>query len=140
MTCFWKGIIDGLYHTNNITSNILTTRPTPNNFVSFLKDKNKLENNVLVQDIKLTRKELEENFTHIKDFNNESINHGYDCSTSDPFLILICDLFSINILHDYCGYKILYKNNDSKYTIHLSSNRGHLHFVRLVENHTNNII
>ena len=36
--------------------------------------------------------------------NVKSIRNGYLCSTCDPFLCLVCQLFKLNICHNYNGY------------------------------------
>tara|TARA_B100000401_G_C52803978_1_gene720140 strand:- start:98 stop:391 length:294 start_codon:yes stop_codon:yes gene_type:complete len=95
MTCFWDGILNTL---------------TNDDFEKF----NKKTRNVIWNNEKFSKKQLDENFTHIKDFDYKSIRNGYDCSTYDPFLILICELFKVNINHDYIGNMIKYKNTNSK--------------------------
>ena len=114
MTCFWDALRDKL----NIKKN-------NKEFISHLKGCNKKDNSILWNDVKLTQKQLEENFEHIKDFNEKNINNGYDCSTCDPFLILICELYNTEILHDYNGYKIMYTKIKNNKTIKCRSNRHH---------------
>lgn len=160
MTCVWVGILAGLE--NKMFPN--GVKPTPLNFVKFLKEHNIRTKHVIVcsdqmasgsddilpdfmKDGKLSESQIEENFESIKEFDPNTIDDGYYCSTCDPFLILICEIFKINILHNYCGNMIKYtyivdneKDESSKesekidssknYTIHLSSNRGHLHHVK----------
>ena len=50
----------------------------------------------------------------IKDFNENNINQGYDCSSCDPFMILLCELFKININYDYNGNNIQYMIDNSR--------------------------
>ena len=71
-----------------------------------------------------TQQQLEENYQHIKDFNVKSISAGYLCSTCDPFLLLICELFKVNINHNYCGYKMKYRINNAVKTLNFKSDRG----------------
>ena len=58
------------------------------------------------------------------------MSQGYDCSICDPFLILICELFIININHIYLGNKIDYTNKknvfNNNYTITIQSDKGHM--------------
>jgi len=61
----------------------------------------------------------------IKDFNENNINQGYDCSSCDPFMILLCELFKININYDYNGNNIQYMIDNSRKTIKYSSNQSH---------------
>ena len=50
----------------------------------------------------------------IKDFNENNINQGYDCSSCDPFMILLCELLKININYDYNGNNIQYMIDNSR--------------------------
>ena len=130
MTCFWNGILTSL---DNATINSFLHRPyndpkpRAKEFVQLLKRHNTQTNNVLWNDTILSQRELEENFTHIKNYNENSIYQGYDCSTCDPFLLLIAQLFSVNIQHNYNGYTVHYKvkNNKGIRLLKYKSNRGH---------------
>jgi len=139
MTCFWNGILDGLNFDIilNDIPNILKQNnrinKDPSKLVNYLKENNKITINILVQNQELKEKEKEENYEHIKSFDNHSIHQGYLCSTSDPFLILVCELFEININHLYCGVNIKYTNkNKSRCTIFLGSDRGHLYHIKTI--------
>ena len=98
---------------------------------------------------KLSEKLIEESFDHVKDYlqnndnnknnnnvnndNNNSeiniqniINSGYLCSVCDPFLILICELFELEIEHLYMGNVMRYKNiGGGRRIIKFSSDQGH---------------
>ena len=117
MTCFWDGLRQGL----NVNS-------SNEEFISFLKTKNTKKTNVLWNNNSLSDKELEENFIHIEEFNMKSIRNGYDCSTCDPFLILICEVYNINIKHNYNGNIIKYHRGNNLNTINFSSDLGHFWF------------
>ena len=114
MTCFW----DALRNKLNISMDNMI-------FVIHLKNNNTKENNILWNDEKLSTKQVEENYEHIKNFNEKSIFNGYDCSICDPFLILICNLYNININHNYNGYTMKYLKNTNFKTLHFSSDTGH---------------
>ena len=73
----------------------------------------------------LTDKQLEENFEHIRDFNVNSIGGGYLCSTCDPFLFLVCQLFQVDINHNYRGYMMRYRITNPIKTLNFESNSGH---------------
>ena len=127
MACFWNSIIDRLNkdtYFKNINNNI---RLIPEHLVLSLKQNNRKTNNVIWQNNELTDKQKEENFEHIKLYNIKDIHHGYYCSTFDPFLFLICDLFDISITNNYNNNKIEYKNKfKSRYTMVLYNNKGHM--------------
>ena len=123
MTCFWDGILKKL---NNEDFKLLEYNNTNNiNFIQLLKKYNKKCTNVIWQNEKLIEKLLNENYTMISEFNENNINSGYDCSSCDPFIILICELFKININHDYNGVNIQYKIEDTRKTINYKSNQSH---------------
>ena len=104
MSCFWDSILESLNNLNKINENNI------NNFIRFLKDQNVKTENVYWQDEKLSSKQLDENYEHINNYDISEVYNGYLCSTCDPFLILICEIFCININHDFIGNLIIYKN------------------------------
>ena len=114
MTCFWKGLLD-----------CLRINIAPKLFVQHLKQKNKICKNVKWQNESLSNQFLKESFEAVKCFNEKSIHNGYLCSTCDPFLILVCELYKTDIVHNYCGNIITYKYKDSNKEIRVISDRGH---------------
>ena len=56
---------------------------------------------------KLSVIEMKENYNAIKNYNINKINNGHLCSTCDYFLLLISEIFEVNINHNYIKYKIL---------------------------------
>ena len=113
MTCFW----DALRNKLNITIDNTT-------FVEHLKNNN-TKVNILWNGDKLSTKQIEENYEHITNFNQNSIFNGYDCSICDPFIILICNLYNVNINHNYNGYTMEYLKNSDFKILHFRSNTGH---------------
>ena len=56
------------------------------------------------------------------------INSGYLCSVCDPFLILICELFELEIEHLYMGNVMKYRNiggGGNRRVIKFTSDQGH---------------
>jgi hypothetical protein len=127
MACFWNSIINRLNKDNyfkQINNNI---RLIPEHFVLSLKENNRKTNNIIWQGEELTEKQKDENFEHINSYNIKEIYNGYYCSTFDPFLFLICDLFDISITNIYNNNKIEYINKfKSRYTMILYNNKGHM--------------
>ena len=72
MTCFWDALRQQLNFNKDNYS-----------FIEFLKNKNNKNNNVTWNNEKLTKKQIEENYEHIRDFEIKSIHKGYDCSVCD---------------------------------------------------------
>lgn len=130
MACFWIGILGAL---DNATINTFIhkpyndAKPRPPEFINILKKYNVKTRDILWNESELTEKELEENFEHIRDYNLSKINQGYDCSTCDPFLLLVAQLFKVNITHNYNGHVIKYtvKNNKGIRQLKVRSNQGH---------------
>ena len=61
----------------------------------------------------------------IKDYNINGIGNGHLTSICDSFLLLICELFHINILHRYLNITIIYSYPNPRKTFRFKSNRGH---------------
>ena len=123
MTCFWDGILSQL--TNEDFAPYSMNKPKHKEFVEFLQKHNTITNKVSWNNESLTKKQLEENFTHVKDFQVDSIHKGYYCSTFEPFLFLVCQLFHVNINHCYCGNNMTYRIHNDKRLLKFNSNKGH---------------
>ena len=122
---FWDGILKRL-NKDDFKSVFKTKKPNNQKFILLLKKFNSKETgDVKWNGENLTTKEIEENYEHIQDFDINSINGGYFCSTCDPFLILICKLFNVNINHRYCGHMIKYEITNPIKTLNFKSNSGH---------------
>lgn len=126
-TCFWEAIIKRL-DVRDLREFLPNQRGiSPSMFVVRLKSLNLKTNNVLWNGEELIEKQLEENFNHVKNFNVRTINDGYFCSTFDPFLFLVTELFKIEIINNYNNNKIVYLNKEKKrYTIVLHNDKGHM--------------
>ena len=133
MTCFWDAILQRLTQKdfNNFEKRngvCISKHSSNSNFVRLLKNFAEKTPDILWNGDKLREKELEENYTHIIEFNPNTINNGYDCSISDPFLFLVCHLFRVNIDHNYNGNLMKYRlenNNENPRLLRFSSNTGH---------------
>tara|TARA_B100000900_G_C20572030_1_gene713628 strand:+ start:115 stop:498 length:384 start_codon:yes stop_codon:yes gene_type:complete len=123
MSCFWDNILISL---NDEDYNYIGLSKMNNyNFIRFLKNMNEEVNEVLWNDIKLTDKQIEENLIHIDDYPVKEIENGYLCSICDPFLLLICHLFRVNIEHIFLDTKQMYTIRDARRTIQFKSNESH---------------
>lgn len=123
MSCVWRGILEGLLLNKLVPPNMMIDK-----FVEHIKGNNKRVQCISWNDTIIKEKEAEENFQRIEEVSR--INKGYDCSTSDPLLFLVCDLYQINIIHSFCGIKIYYRQtiNEPKTTLCFASNAGHFWF------------
>lgn len=126
--CFWDALI------TKITSEVIEqtfginfdTKYRIRDFVSLLKEKVIKTTNVEWNGTPLMDKEMEENLVWIKEYNILEVANGHDCSVCDPFLLLACELFKVDIIHDYNGVPIKYSNKNSNgKIINFSSNTTH---------------
>lgn len=116
--CFWIGIINGLVKIGKLV------KITPDQFLKILKTFNSRNTKVLWNNEKLNRKQMDENVQRIKEINQTS--NGYDCSSCDPVLLLICQMYKVNINHYFDGTKIQYKPIKETYAvINCESNKSH---------------
>ena len=117
MTCFWDGLRQGLKLNNS-----------NKDFITYLQSNNKKVDTILWNNESLTKQQIDENYQHIKDFDMRYICNGYDCSICDPFLILITELYQVNINHNFNGYIMTYSKSNNTTTIYVSSNLEHFQF------------
>ena len=128
MTCFWDGIINQLRPEDYAR---IGFNPPANahELVILLKHFNRKTPCVRWNDTTLTAKQMEENLEHINSFNSNSIHNGYDCSICDPFLLLVTDLFEVEVRHRYLGVHMMkYQpciNVKTRRVIRFTSDSGH---------------
>jgi len=125
MTCFWDGILQAL-DTSDFQVVGCNNRLNRRQLIDFLKNKNVEIEDVTWNGEKLTKQETKEHFEAIKTYNINNINQGHLCSSCDSFLLLICQLFNVNIKHLYMNVNIEYQNKKiQRKTLNFASNRGH---------------
>ena len=124
MTCFWDGIYRKLTDEDMklINSN---KKINIKEFINLLKNNNKICNEVKWQSEYMSELLLKENFKMIQEYDINNINNGYLCSTCDPFIILICEIFKVNINHNYNNIIINYTIKNSRKTLNFKSNKSH---------------
>lgn len=127
MTCFWSGILNGLPAEE---FDVVFNEPKPNinAFINLLKKNNVKTDKVKWNGDALTEKQFEENHEHVNCYDVNNSRNGYLCSTCDPFLLLVCQLFQVNITHNYCGNPVKYEVENPKFVLFFSSNTGHFEF------------
>ncbi len=124
MTCFWDGIMKSL---NQNDFNFIKEKKINNHeFIKMLKKRTRKMTNVLWQGKPLREQEMNEHIQAIKDYNINGISRGHLTSVCDSFLLLICEIFKVNIIHRYMNIEIKYTNKEHvRKTVHYSSNNGH---------------
>ena len=133
MTCVWNSLIAGI--PNEIFQDLKLgkcrnkkRRATPEQFVTYLKNKATKISSVKINDEGLSQKQVEENYEHVKNFDTNSIHKGYYCSACDPFLILVCGLFNCSINHHYLDTVINYEHQNPKFRIAIRNDYGHMSY------------
>ena len=127
MTCFWDAIISSL-NKEDFTILGQSNKPSIKDFIKLLLLKNVKVDNVKWNDKILTQKEIEEHFEAIKSYTIDNITSGHLTSICDSFLLLICQLLRLNIVHYFLKHKILYSNiQKTRKTLVFGSNKSHFY-------------
>jgi hypothetical protein len=125
MTCVWDALIAKIPREDMRTA-LGITQPTAHTLVSSLKSKNCATVGVRWQGNALTQKQMEENMKWIETHDITTIRNGYDCSSCDAYIILVCYLFKVKIHHQYLTTQIVYDPpGPPKYTLSFANNSGH---------------
>ena len=98
MTCFWVGVLKSL---NKNVFNYKLRKPEPMEIINVLKKNNRKTPNVICNGEKFLNKTMEENMEWITSLDVNTVRDGHDCSTFNPFLALICQLYKVHIDHEY---------------------------------------
>lgn len=129
MTCVPDGIIQSLNSDDFIKIN-LSKNINAVTFMEKIKEHNRLTSHVKVQNKALTEQEMNENMERIKEINTANLNNGYLCSSHEPLLILICELFEVDIKMNFNGSTVLYQNsNKTRKVINYMCSRSHFMYV-----------
>ena len=115
MTCFWDGLIKALKYEKN----------DPVELIKHLKKRNRKTKTIKWNNISLSTQLLKENFESIKNYDIKKRFNGYDCSACDPFLMLVSDVFRVDISFMFNGVLIIYQNPKSKTTINVRCSNSH---------------
>ncbi len=133
MTCFWDGLLASLKFAHNKQMETISNRiDLIKYFKNIVSDpSNELVSdfdNIIVNNEKLSKQQINETIDAIKTFNIDSIYLGYYCSTCDPFMILFVVLTQCTIQHKYMNNIIVYKSDKSNGTLCFESNSSHFWF------------
>lgn len=128
MTCVWQALLAGM------PADVFECgrKPTPLLFVKALKLANRATSSVRINGALLRPSELRENEEAVKAFKEDTIHSGYFCSACDPFLILVSDVYRVNITHRFLGSSIEYRTPGATRHIVVQSDSGHMSFVSSV--------
>lgn len=124
MTCFWNGIFKSL--SSDDFKFIGEKKTNICDLIKLLKIKNTEMNDVLWQKTKLKKQEIKEHMEAIKDYKINKIHGGHLTSSCDSFLILVCQIFQVKIIHRYMKNIIIYQNSKKeRKTLNFSSSKSH---------------
>jgi hypothetical protein len=136
MTCVWDSIIAGIPRENFISAEFSKNKKKqikPDMFVQYLIQNNTKTENITINKEKIPEKIINENFEMVKDFKIKSIRNGYLCSTYDPFLALVCEVFVCSLFNNFNGTYIKYEHVNPKFIIYISNDEGHMVYVKTDE-------
>lgn len=116
MTCFWQGLVSSLGSARINATFVVKGKHRktmcPRKFVQLLKSKNQLCDHVTWNGEPLHQQFKKESYEAVQCLNFDSLKAaGYLCSTCDPVLILVCEVFHCTIEHCYNGKWIRYQYN-----------------------------
>lgn len=124
MTCFWDGILKSLKKDD--FDFIGESKKNNYKLIEILKKRAQPMHNILWQGQIIKDREIQEHLEAINDYDINGIPNGHLTSTCDSFLLLICELFHVDIVHHYMNHEIYYKyQDDSRKTLRFSSSNGH---------------
>lgn len=120
MSCVWIGLITAL-----------KLNESPLQFVQNLQRNNVYTDNVWWNGERLSEQAMKENTERISAITTRDVTDGYDVSGCEPVLLLVCQIYGVNILHTYNDHKISYvreypdTKECSNKTLKLCADRGH---------------
>lgn len=134
MSCFWDGILSAIKPLMNYTHPKFHHFQTdnPHQLANSIKFYNKIVDSVTCNGELPSHSQQSENKMAIDNIDLNQINNGYFCSTFDPVLFLISDLFKVRIIHNYNGIDIVYSPIEYKKTVCFKSDHGHFWFEKSV--------
>ena len=127
MSCFWNSLLNTIKtEDKNKYFNTFDMNLTPHNLAVILKEINTKTENVLWNNEELTEQQMNENKEAIDNYNKNTVNDGYYCSTFEPILFLLVEYLNITIIHEYNKNIIKYSHKkNNRYTINIYSNNNH---------------
>ena len=129
MTCFWDGIFWSL---NDEDKTLLGLNLTckREDLIRILMERNCLVD-TRWQGKELREQEKKEHFKAVKNYNVCKIYGGHWTSICDSFLLLICQLLKVDIIHRYLNTMISYKySGKARKVLKFKSNRGHFEIMK----------
>ena len=128
MSCFWDAIVQML--TNSDYAFAGCDRPKTKYELIYLLQKNTRRMvNVSWQNEILTERFVDEMIEYIKSYDVNNINNGHLTSGCEGFLLLISELFYLNIDHYYMKHLIKYRHSMARRRVVFSSTSSHFKLI-----------
>lgn len=127
MSCFWDSLLNSLNKEDCVKLKLI--KKMPKDLANRLKANSKVNVSTKCQGNLLSKKQLEENKLHIDNYDLNSVTDGYLCSTCDPFLLLFCEILSIDIHHKYLNNMVIYSTGSNRIE-YFKSNKGHIQYIK----------
>lgn len=124
MTCFWDSIITSL-STEDFKLLGCNKKPTREIFIQQLKLLNTRKTSTKWQDNNLRTQAHQENYIAIQNYDIKQIYSGHLTSTCDSFLLLLCHVLNVNIVHRFLSTIIKYTVQQPRKTLYYKSSRNH---------------
>ena len=131
MTCFWDGIIKALSDADKEKLGFgVDEKVTPLKLLQQLKALNTTPK-CKWQGFFLGDKQSEEHFEDVKNYDVSVLSCGHLTAACDSFLLLVCTLLNVKIVHDFAGHELVYESGDPplRSTWNFRSARTHFQFV-----------
>ena len=131
MTCFWDGILRSLDKGDFQFAMQRNTKPNKTELIRWLKHANYCANDIHWNNQALSKQELEEHRKAIECYKIADIRSGHMCGACDSFLLLIAQLFHVNIQHSYMNNLITYTNKkNARKMLRFVSSSTHFQCIR----------
>ena len=112
---------------DEVTQRSLGNYSSPLDFVRRLKNSNTMIAGTSWQGIAISKKQQEENYEWIRDYNENSIHNGHLTSSADPFIMLVAYLLHIEVVLMINGSRtVISPPGNARYTIHMHGSGGHM--------------
>lgn len=125
MTCVWQSILHGIREDADADA-FLGGRRSPRDLVEALKGRNAATPDVKWQGETLSEQAQRENQEWIRDYDVGGIGGGHLVSMADPFMLLLCQVLRVEIVHNGAHGSVRMGVDNPRYAIRLSSDGGHM--------------
>ena len=115
MSCFWDGLRNKVPELRG---------KKPKDLIQYFKEMNRLTTDVCWQSQRLRMSEIRENYKTVEEYVQQD---GHLTSSSDPFLLLVSQLYGYTIEFNFAGNRICITNpsHTQQQVLQFSSSKSH---------------